>query len=71
MNETCGYCGGSGIVYGSCYSRDGHKDHETPPRLVCEYCGGSGCCAGGSTLLAARPPVEEDGPVNAGLPPWA
>jgi len=52
--EPCGFCSGSGIVYGSMYDRFGYKIYDEPPKRVCEYCDGSGYTELGSTLLPAE-----------------
>lgn len=66
--DTCGYCGGRGWILGSMYGRDGRKDHDEPPRIVCEYCGGAGYCEEGEKLLPAMPPRKEA--ASTGLPTW-
>lgn len=73
MNETCGYCNGTGQIDGRLYDGEGRA---IPARkLTCEYCGGAGTCEDGGKLLGAatHTPTAEHARdlTRAGLPPWA
>ena len=52
--ETCGYCQGKGVVFGSMFDREGRRLYDEPPVLTCFYCAGTGRCVHGSVLWPAK-----------------
>jgi hypothetical protein len=70
--NTCGFCGGSGIVANRQADRYGPRP-DYPAQRVCEYCGGSGQWEDGDKLLLQGPVYQatDEDRQRAGLPPWA
>jgi len=51
--ETCGFCEGRGLVFGSLFDKDGRQLYTEPPVETCPYCVGTGRCVYGSVLWPA------------------
>ena len=51
--EICGFCRGTGTVYGSMFDREGRQLYLDPPPVACDYCGGRGSCIDGDKLWPA------------------
>lgn len=53
IEETCGFCGGSGLVPGIQHDAYGPRP-DYPGQRSCEYCGGTGSCENGEMLVSAE-----------------